>query len=85
MQGDPSKIDNMISWPSPRDIKVLLGFLGLIVYDRKFVKEYGESAAPLTDLLKKDAFSRGERAQQAFEALKLAMTQVHVLPMPSFY
>lgn len=38
----------------------------------------------MTDLLKKDAFSWGERAQQSFEALKLSMTQVPVLAMPNF-
>ncbi|XP_049355741.1 uncharacterized mitochondrial protein AtMg00860-like [Solanum verrucosum] len=84
VQVDPSKIDSMISWPSPRDIKSLRGFLGLTGYYKKFVKDYGKIVAPLTDLLKKDAFSWGERAQQAFEALKLAMTQVPVLSMPNF-
>ncbi|KAH0697723.1 hypothetical protein KY289_015205 [Solanum tuberosum] len=69
VQADPSKIDSMISWPSPRDIKSLRGFLGLTGYYRKFVKDY-------------DAFSWGERAQQAFEALKLAMTQV---PLNAFF
>ncbi|PHT76006.1 hypothetical protein T459_19528 [Capsicum annuum] len=84
VQVDPSKIESLISWQVPKDIKSLRGFLELTGYYRKFVKDYGKIAAPLTDLLKKDAFSWGERAQQPFEALKLSMTQEPVLAMPNF-
>ncbi|KAF3614446.1 putative purple acid phosphatase 18-like isoform X1 [Capsicum annuum] len=84
VQVDPSKIESLISWQAPKDIKSLRGFLELTGYYRKFVKDYGKIAAPLTDLLKKDAFSWGERAQQPFEALKLSMTQEPVLAMPNF-
>ena len=53
---DPSKVDAVESWPIPRTIRALRSFLGLTGYYRKFIAGYGSVAAPLTALLKRDAF-----------------------------
>ena len=69
---DPNKIKAIMEWPIPKTIKKLRGFLGLIGYYRRFVKNYGHIVAPLTTLLKKDSFQWNESSNVSFEQLKKA-------------
>ena len=81
---DPFKIEAMQNWPTLRNIKLLHGFLGLIGYYRKFMKNYGKISAPLTSLLKKDVLQWLDRASTAFDKLKAAMTTTPGLALPDF-
>ena len=74
----------MQSWPCPKNIIQLQGFLGLTGYYRKFVQHYGIIAKTLMQLLKKGNFLWTDEADQAFIALKQAMTCIPVLAMPNF-
>jgi hypothetical protein len=81
---DPAKIQCVLDWPEPKNVKGVRGFLGLTGYYRKFVKDYGKIAKPLTELTKKDNFLWGPEAKEAFNKLKLIMTTPPVLMLPNF-
>ena len=76
---DASKVIAIMEWKIPTSIKHLREFLRLTWYYHKFVKNYGRIVAPLTTLLKKDAFSWTPEETKAFEHLKEAMWQAPVL------
>ncbi|WVZ25959.1 hypothetical protein V8G54_004503 [Vigna mungo] len=71
---DMSKVQTVLDWPHPENIKQLWGFLGLTGYYRRFIKSYATVATSLTDLLKKQVFSWNPAAENAFQLLKQAIT-----------
>lgn len=81
---DPSKITAILEWAIPKNLAALRGFLGLTGYYRRFVRNYALVAGPLTDLLKKNHFHWDATTQQAFDALKGAITSLLVLVLPDF-
>ncbi|KAG8495472.1 hypothetical protein CXB51_013116 [Gossypium anomalum] len=81
---DKSKIACISSWPVPSSVKELRSFLGLSGYYRRFIKDYGVMAKPLTELLKKNRWSWSDQASRAFLALKEALCAAPVLVLPNF-
>lgn len=47
------KVECMLKWPTPTNIRSLRGFLGLTGYYRRFVKGYSLVAKPSTNLSKR--------------------------------
>ncbi|XP_057755398.1 uncharacterized protein LOC130974540 [Arachis stenosperma] len=81
---EKEKVKAVVEWQVPKNLKQLRGFLGLTGYYRRFIKGYASLAAPLTNLLKKDAFFWNNDAEEAFLKLKKAITSKPVLALPNF-
>lgn len=77
-----SKIKAIKEWPTPKSVKALRRFLGFTWYYRKFVRNYGVIAKPLTTFLQKEQFLWSEEAYITFEKLKKALTETPVLHRP---
>jgi hypothetical protein len=81
---DLGKIADMLHWPTLINFTKLRAFLGLTGYYRRFVKDYGVIAKPLTNLLRHSTFQWSVATQEAFDLLKHKMTTAHVLALPNF-
>jgi len=51
---DPSKVDKILNYPYPTNLRDLRGALGLFSYYRRFIQNFSQVADPLYSLLKKD-------------------------------
>ena len=80
---DPRKVKAVEEWPQPKSVKMLRGFF-LSGYYRRFMKDFGIIARPLTALTKKDGYEWNGEAQVAFEELKKTLCNAHVLALPQF-
>jgi hypothetical protein len=81
---DPKKIATVSERPSPKSITLSRGFLGLTGYYKRLVLNYAQIVAPLTKLLKKDAFKWNDEDESCFRRLKLLMSSTLVLSAPYF-
>ncbi|CAA77891.1 Reverse Transcriptase, partial [Cladosporium fulvum T-1 virus] len=68
---DPAKTQSIREWPEPKTVKDVQSFLGLANYNRKFIKDYSKTAAPMTMLTRKDVnWKWGKEQTEAFKRLK---------------
>ena len=76
-------IEVVKEWPTPKTIRDVSKFVGLASYHRQFVPNFATTARPLNTLLKKGAkFAWTDETNQAFNALKTALTSPPILGMP---
>jgi hypothetical protein len=78
------KVQAVLDWPVPRSVRAMRAFLGLAGYYHRFIRYYGAIAAPLTKLLRKEAFRWSDDDEMAFRALQRALTAAPVLQLPDF-
>ncbi|MBW0573505.1 hypothetical protein O181_113220 [Austropuccinia psidii MF-1] len=52
---DSSKVQQILNWPQPKNIKALQYFLSFSNFYRHFIKKYAKKISALTSLLKKDS------------------------------
>jgi len=48
------KVDGVLNWPAPRNVKEVQKFLGLANYYRRFIKDFAKIAALLHLLVRKE-------------------------------
>ena len=51
---EKEKVDRVLSWPEPRNVKDIRKFLGLANYYRRFIKNFAQVARPMNVLTRKD-------------------------------
>jgi hypothetical protein len=70
---DPRKVQTIIDWPVPQNVKELQSFLGFANFYRCFIDNYSGITKELTTLLKKDSTFRWTiQCQEVFDLLKTA-------------
>ena len=50
---DPEKIEKILTLEPPRTLRQLRGFIGMMSYYRKYIKDFSRIVAPLVELVKK--------------------------------
>jgi len=80
---EKEKVDRVLSWPEPRNMKDVRKFLGLTNYYRRFIKDFAQVARLMNVLTKKNKKWRwGREKHAAFDELKKAFTTRPVLAAP---
>ena len=83
LQLDDEDIRTVKNWPRPTSTKHVEQFLGLMNYHRSFMKDYAHLAVPLYELTGKNPFVWKTKHEEAFEEVKIALTQAPVLGLPN--
>lgn len=81
---DQSKVQVIRNWPTPRNVKDVQSFHGLVTFYRRFIQPFSLIAAPLIDAVKKNNFVWGPDQLQSFEELKEKLTMAPVVALPDF-
>jgi len=77
------KVEGVLNWPAPRNVKKVQKFLDLANYYRRFIENFAGIVALLHVLVRKEQKWKWEREQEeAFEKLKTVFTTEPVLAIP---
>jgi hypothetical protein len=80
---DPSKVQEVLEWKSPKSITQIRSFLRLAGYYRRFIPNFSKIAKPMTQLLEKETkFKWSPQCEKAFLTLKKLLTTAPVLAQP---
>ncbi|GJX59334.1 hypothetical protein Tco_0290724 [Tanacetum coccineum] len=80
---DPTKIESVKDWASPKTPTEIRQFLGLAGYYRRFIEGFSKIAKPMTKLTqKKVKFVWGDKQEAAFQLLKQKLCSAPILALP---
>src|SRR6266436_369854 len=81
---DLMKVHRVMEWLTPTKVKEVQSFLGFVNFYWKFIHNFSDIACPLYTLTHKtQQWVWGSPEQEAFNALKKAVTSTPVLTFPS--
>lgn len=82
---DPDRVRSIVEFPRPTTIRQVRRFLGMAGWYRRYINNFSDVAAPITDLLKTtDRFTWTPEAMVAFDSLKICLTTAPVLTHADF-
>ena len=77
---EKEKVEGVLSWPQPKNVKNVIKFLGLTNYYRRFIKDFARVARPMNMLTRKDEkWTWGDNQQKTFKELNQIFTTKSVL------
>ncbi|MFS7997765.1 putative nucleotidyltransferase, Ribonuclease H [Helianthus anomalus] len=81
---DPSKIEAVKNWCTPKSVIEIRSFLGLAGYYRRFIAEFSKIVVPLTTLTQREKpFVWGPEQEESFLTLKNILCNAPVLTLPN--
>ena len=84
IKADTRICEDVQNFPRPTTVKQTRSLLGLAQFYKRFIRNFAKIAKPLNDLLKKGIqFEWTEKCEEAFGALKEALTNPPVLTHPN--
>ena len=81
----PDKCQAVKDFPTPKRVRDVRAFLGLVGYYRKYIKDFSKIAPPLTDLTKKETcFKWSTVCEKALQTLKAKLLEAPILAYPNY-
>ncbi|GJU46344.1 RNA-directed DNA polymerase [Tanacetum coccineum] len=81
---DPTKVEAIISWPTPFTIHDIRSFHVLASFYWRFIRNFSSIITPLTKCMEGGRFMWTSEAAKAFDILKAKVTEAPVLALPNF-
>jgi hypothetical protein len=64
---NPSKVQSVLDWQAPTNVKEIRGFLGMVGYYRRFIEGFSKIARPMTKLLRENTpFECTDKCEDSF-------------------
>jgi hypothetical protein len=81
---DPKKVEAIVDWEKPKDVREIRSFLGLAGYYRRFIEGFSKISLPMTRLTRKGTtFEWTTECDDSFQELKRRFSTTPVLTLPS--